>query len=204
MNTGGVVLCGGKSSRMGRPKAWIEFRGETLLARTCRVLAVAVDPIVVVAAPDQELPPVAAPVAVVRDPVEHEGPLRGIAEGLSALPGDVPAAYVSSCDVPLLNPEFVEFMVNQLGDADIAIPFIDGRHHPLAGVYRRQVADTARHLLAHDRRRPIFLFDHHVVVEVTEEQFKTVDPNLDSLRNINTPDEFRRLTSDHDEFGRED
>ena len=48
-NVGGIVLCGGQSRRMGRPKAWLPFAGETMLARVVRLLSEAVSPIVVVA-----------------------------------------------------------------------------------------------------------------------------------------------------------
>ena len=58
MKVGGIVLCGGQSTRMGRPKAWLPFAGELMLQRVVRLLGTAVQPIVVVAAPEQELPTV--------------------------------------------------------------------------------------------------------------------------------------------------
>src|SRR5947209_18374683 len=110
--TAGVVLCGGQSSRMGRPKAWLPFGGETMLARVARLVAEAgLAPVLAVAAPDQELPPLPAGVEVVRDPEPHGGPLQGIAVGLAALVGRADAAYVSGCDVPLLRPAFVRRLV---------------------------------------------------------------------------------------------
>ena len=57
MRTGGIVLCGGRSSRMGRPKAWLPFGGELMLPRIVRILREVVEPVVVVAASDQEVPP---------------------------------------------------------------------------------------------------------------------------------------------------
>ena len=67
----GIVLCGGQSSRMGRAKAWLPFAGETMLARVVRLLSEVVRPIVVVAAPGQDVPPVPADVELVRD--EEQG-----------------------------------------------------------------------------------------------------------------------------------
>src|SRR5688572_12132394 len=106
LSVGGIVLCGGKSQRMGRPKAWLPFLGESMLSRVVRLLRQVVDPVVVVAAPGQKLPPLRAEVTVIRDKHEGKGPLAGIAAGLHALAGKVDAAYVSSCDVPLLQPAF--------------------------------------------------------------------------------------------------
>ena len=77
--TAGVVLCGGQSSRMGRPKAWLPFGGEVMLVRVVRLLGEVVSPLVVVAAPGQDVPALPADVAVVRDPERGRGPLQGLA-----------------------------------------------------------------------------------------------------------------------------
>src|SRR5689334_3654987 len=125
----GIVLCGGRSSRMGRPKAWLPFGGELMLQRVARVLRGVVDPVVVVAAPGQDVPELPAGVAVVRDEVEGRGPLQGLAAGLAALAGKADAAYLSSCDVPFLTPGFVRRMVELLGGASIAVPKVGDFHH---------------------------------------------------------------------------
>src|SRR5262245_18679637 len=101
---GGVVLCGGRSSRMGQPKAWLPFAGEPLLARVVRLVGEAASPVVVVAAAGQELPPLLADVEIVRDPEPDRGPLQGLAAGLAALRGRAAAAFVTSCDAPFLRP----------------------------------------------------------------------------------------------------
>src|SRR3954470_13122208 len=100
MKVGGVILCGGRSSRMGRPKAWLPFGGELMLRRVVRVLRGVVEPVVVVAAPGQDVPELPAEVAIVRDEIEGKGPLAGLAAGLAALEGKAEATYLSSCDVP--------------------------------------------------------------------------------------------------------
>src|SRR5437016_1263866 len=107
MRVGGIVLCGGQSKRMGKPKAWLPFAGQTMLGHIINILNDVVRPIVVVAAPDQDIPPVPKDVSVVRDDREGRGPLEGLAAGLAALEGQAEAAYVSSCDVPFLRPAFI-------------------------------------------------------------------------------------------------
>ena len=91
---------------MGRPKAWLPFGPERMLQRVVRLVgsAVGVGPIVVVAAPGQDLPPLPDRVTVVRDPVSGRGPLQGLAAGLAALPDAVELAYASATDVPFLQP----------------------------------------------------------------------------------------------------
>lgn len=192
---GGIVLCGGKSSRMGTAKADLDFAGETMLARICRTLNEVVSPVVVVAAPEQQVPAIPIRITVVRDPVAYDGPLRGIAEGLAALPADVDAAYVTSCDVPLLTVAWIRFLIGCLGDADIAVPHVNGRPHPLSGVYRQATASTARRLLGEGRFRPAFLFDLHPTRFVTADELTSVDPALEALLNVNTPEEYTALRS---------
>ena len=107
MRTGGIVLCGGRSSRMGRPKAWLPFGDEVMLQRVVRVLREVVDPVVVVAAPGQDVPELPSRCHDRPRRGRGAGPLGGLAAGLAALEGKADAAYLSSCDVPFLKPEFV-------------------------------------------------------------------------------------------------
>ena len=82
MTAGGIVLCGGKSTRMGAPKATLPFGPETMLQRVVRLLGTVVSPIVVVAAREQVLPELPDGVIVTRDEREQQGPLEGLRAGL--------------------------------------------------------------------------------------------------------------------------
>jgi molybdopterin-guanine dinucleotide biosynthesis protein A len=191
---GAIVLAGGRSTRMGRDKASIPFDGTTLLGRVVATLATVVDELLVVVRAGQALPPlpaVAAPVRIVFDEVEDRGPLAGLATGLASLAA--PIAYVSSCDAPLLVPDFVRAMCAALRDADVAMPEVDGRLHPLAGVYRRDpTLAAARGLLARGRLRPVFLLETLVGVRVQAARLRAADPELRSLENVNTPEDLER------------
>ena len=190
------MLCGGKSSRMGVPKATLPFGPETMLQRVVRLLGQTVSPIAVVAAREQVLPDLPADAIVTWDEREARGPLEGLRAGLKALPASVEAAYVTSCDVPLLIPGFVERMLELLGDFDIAVMEIDGFPHPLSAVYRRDTLPQVESLLAQDRLRPVFLFDSVRTRRVRPEEMRTVDPQLDTLRNLNTPEDYEAALVD--------
>jgi molybdopterin-guanine dinucleotide biosynthesis protein A len=187
---GGIVLCGGQSKRMGRPKAWLPFAGELMLPRVVRRLGEAVNPVVVVAAPDQDVPPLPADIRIVRDEEKGRGPLQGLAAGLTALRGRVEAAYLSSCDVPFLQPAFVRRLMDLLGDHAICVPRVGDYHHPLAAVYRLEVADAVARLLAEDRLRPFFLFEAVPTRIVEAGELADVDPSFQTLRNLNTPADY--------------
>jgi len=190
MAEAGIVLCGGKSTRMGSSKALLPFGSETMLQRVVRLLGQVVSPMVVVAAIDQELPALPRDVIVARDEREARGPLEGLRAGLKALPPDVDAAYVTSCDVPLLVPNFVRQMLELAHGYDIAVMEIDGFTHPLSAVYRQTTLPRIESLLAEDRLRPAFLFDAVRTRRVKPEEMTSADPQLHTLRNLNTREDY--------------
>src|SRR5262249_30308151 len=136
LRIGGIVLCGGRGSRMGRPKAWLPFGDELILPRVVRLVGDVVRPVVVVAAPEQDVAPLPAVVARVRDAEEGRGPLQGLLAGLVALRGQADAAYLSSCDVPFLQPAFVRRLIELVGEHAVCVPRVGDYHHPLAALYR--------------------------------------------------------------------
>jgi molybdopterin-guanine dinucleotide biosynthesis protein A len=188
--TGGIVLCGGLSSRMGSPKALLPFGPETMLQRVVRVLGTVVSPIVVVAAEGQGLPDLPAGTIFTRDEREARGPLEGIRAGLRALPQHVEAAYITSCDVPLLVPAFVQRMIDLAEGYDIAVTEIDGFAHPLSAIYRRSALPHAEALLAEDQLRVSHLFTRVRTRRVPTSEMIAVDPELQTLRNLNTKEDY--------------
>ena len=189
----GIVLAGGRSSRMGTPKAALEWHGSTLLRRVVGVVGRSLDgPVVVVRAPEQELPELPDGVEVVEDAREGRGPLQGLAAGLAAVRERAHAAYASSTDVPLLHPRFIRQVLAALDDdVDVVLPEVGGFRHPLAAVYRTELVDVVERLIAEDRMRPAFLFEACRVRRLdadallADPALAALDPDLDSVLNLN-------------------
>lgn len=196
LRCGGIVLCGGASSRMGTSKAWLPFGDETLLQRVVRIVGEVVAPVVVVAAPGQELPRLPRDVLIAYDARPGRGPLEGVRSGLNALHGQVGAAFVTSCDAPLLRPELVRRTIDLLGEHEAAAPRIDGRWHPLTAVYRLAILARVERMLNTDQLRMSDLLVASNVREVTRHELAAVDPALDSLRSCNTPEEYEQAMAD--------
>ena len=191
MTIGAVVLCGGKSSRMGTSKAMLPFGDETMLQRVVRLVSSVTPQIVVVAAADQALPDLPDSVAIARDQAEAQGPLEGLRVGLSALPESCTGAFACSCDLPGLAPKAVEQMIAGLNDnLDIVVPKEGKFHHPLFAVYRCTVVPVIEALLAAERRRPVFLFDECRTKRIDVEELRAADPELNSFENMNTPEAY--------------
>jgi molybdopterin-guanine dinucleotide biosynthesis protein A len=185
---------------MGQAKAWLPFGDEFLLQRVTRVVGEAVEPVVVVAAAYQEIPKLPAEVLRADDESEGRGPLQGFVTGLRALEGRVEAAYLSSCDVPFLLPAFIKRMVRLLQDArtgtlqtnrpEVAVPRVGGRLHPLAAVYCTSVLPRLQEFLDLNQLRMTSLFDTLPTRVVEAHELADLDPRLQSLRNLNTPEEY--------------
>jgi molybdenum cofactor guanylyltransferase len=199
----GIVLAGGRSSRMGTPKAALEWHGSTLLRRTAGIAARATDgPVVVVRAQGQALPALPAQVEVIDDPREGMGPIQGLAAGLAAIAGRAEIAFVCSTDMPFLHPAFVRRVLRAAAEgADVGLPIARGYPQPLAAAYRTTLAPVAERLVKEGRLRPAFLFDECVVTRLDEAALRAdpilaaLDPDLDSVVNINEPADYEAARS---------
>jgi molybdopterin-guanine dinucleotide biosynthesis protein A len=189
----GIVLAGGRSSRMGTPKAALEWHGSTLLRRTAGIMLRATDgPVMVVRAPGQELPELPAQVEVIEDPREGLGPVQGLAAGLAAAEGRAEIAFVCSTDMPFLHPAFVRRVLRAAAaGADVGLPVARGYPQPLAAAYRTALAPVVGRLVAENRLRPAFLFEECQVTRLDETALRedpvlaALDPHLDSVVNVN-------------------
>jgi molybdenum cofactor guanylyltransferase len=196
---GGIVLAGGRSERMGRPKAELDWHGDPLVEVVCRTLERAgAAPVVVVRAKGQHLPPLPVTAEIVEDVRPARGPLEALAAGLRAIRATTELVFVSAVDAPFLVPAFVSCVVRAVEAAtDAAVPVHEGRAHPLAAAYRvlptlqaveRRLAGTdlsVRGLLDDLRVRRL-----DVAALLADPELRAADPKLDSLLNLNTPQDY--------------
>jgi molybdopterin-guanine dinucleotide biosynthesis protein A len=188
---GAIVLAGGRSRRMGAPKALLDWHGGTLVRRTTGILQRIADPVVVVHADGQALPPLVG-VERAADRAPDRGPLEGIAAGLRAVAGRCPAVFVSGTDLPLLHPDLVLALATGRGEHDVAVPVADGHVHHLCAVYRTDLLPAVEQQLAGDRLRVGRLLEGIDVLRLDA----TTLPHPESLRNLNTDDSYRRALAE--------
>src|SRR6476646_6482446 len=130
-----IVLAGGRSSRMGKPKALLQFVRLPLISHIVSTLAPLSGEVIVVASPGQDLPPL--PATVVHDEVAYLGPVAGICYGLKTARHY--ASFVTACDTAFLNPALIAYLISQLAHYDAVVPHWKGRLQPLHAVYRTSV-----------------------------------------------------------------
>lgn len=133
----GAVLAGGRSTRMGTDKAFVAWRGRPLVAVAVAALAgTGVQRVLAIGGDGPRLAALDVGVRVepVADRYPGEGPLGGIVTALLAAGDDI--VVVLSCDLLRVEPAAVDAVLDALGEADAAVPMIDGRPQPMLAAYR--------------------------------------------------------------------
>ena len=199
MRLGALILAGGRSRRMGRPKESLPIANTTMLDWQCQTLLSCTNPVVTVGRdPGQALPKIPAEVDVTVDELPGEGPLAAIVAGLKHLRdhhgfGERDAAMTVGCDQPFLTADTVRWLSERLGDADVLMPQANNKLQPLTAIYRIAALEPAIKLLASGGRRPreiAALVNSRIV---TEDELRSHDPELRFLRNLNSPMDYESV-----------
>ena len=178
-----LVLAGGSSRRMGRPKAWLEV-GQTILLRWVadRLAPQFAEVLVSFAEPEQLEQPV--PYRVVFDRKHSAGPMAGIEAGLAAARHD--PVFVIACDMPYVTRHVATLAVAAARMCDAAVPRIDGRPEPVCAAYRRSALPHITDSLDAGQRRAA---DVLATLDITWLE----DIESDVMRSLNTPDDYLRF-----------
>lgn len=192
--TVGILLFGGESRRMGEPKWRLPFGAETMIERIARTMSAVIDTLILVGPADGELPALelsGVRVVMMRDRAPGLGPLEGLAVGLTqAAQTGAEFALAAACDTPLLQADFARWMLSIAPGFDAVVARDDHGQHPLPAVYSTRLAGALEKLFEAGERRAAALADLGNTRRVSLEEIRTIDPELLSLRNVNTPEEY--------------
>jgi molybdopterin-guanine dinucleotide biosynthesis protein A len=186
-NVTGVVLAGGKSSRMGQNKAMLVYDNkpliETVVERLSGIFSKVVlsvnDPL---AFPQLNLPHVA-------DVYPNTGPLGAIA---SVLETGESRIFAVACDMPFLNPRLIQFLCS-LETHDAVIPVWGEKPEALHAVYSAALLPTFQFWLNHGRYKIIDAIEESSVLYLLQQEIAKIDPDGQSFRNINTPADYELI-----------
>lgn len=182
----GLVLAGGASQRMGRDKAFLELGGRPLIQIVVERMMMVCDEVIIVAGEVSSYEGLG--VAVVRDRFQDVGVLGGLHAGLAAASQEL--ALAVGCDMPFLKPEVLRAFATWAEGYDVALLSHNGYVEPLHGAYRRTCLSPIESAIRAGKRRIISFFPWVRVRTVTPEDLASIDPELDSFRNLNTPEEW--------------
>jgi molybdopterin-guanine dinucleotide biosynthesis protein A len=185
----GVILCGGRSTRMGVDKATITLGGTTLLARALAHLDQVCDPVLI--APGDTGATVAGRQSVA-DAVPHAGPLGGMVAALRATPH--PLLAVVAVDLPWINPRLIRMLAALVGDCDVAVCETAGGVEPLHAVYSTTILGAAEAALAGPDRSLRRLIARTKARRVAEREWRVAGISELFARNLNSPEDLAAVS----------
>jgi molybdopterin-guanine dinucleotide biosynthesis protein A len=178
-----LVLAGGDSRRMGRPKAWLKVGDTVLLRYVVDRLAPAFSEVMVsFAEPEQLEEPV--PYRIVFDRKPAAGPLAGIEAGLLEAHNEV--VFAVACDMPYVTQDVALVAVAAARACDAAIPRIDGRPEPVCGAYRRSALPLIAGAINMGRFKAA-----DIAAELDVTWLEGLDPEL--FKSLNTTEDLERF-----------
>ena len=182
------IVAGGKSTRMGRDKAFLEVGGRTLLARALDV-AGAVAQEVRIAGDAQKF---AVFGRVVEDIYRESGPLGGIHAALEG--SNTELNLMLAVDLPFVQPKFLKYLIlrAQGTGAVVTVPHAGGGLQPLCAVYRRSFAKVAERALRNGKNKIDALFVEVETQVLGEEELSRAGFGAEMFRNLNTPSEWEQ------------
>lgn len=181
-----LVLAGGKSRRMGQPKALLPFGNTTLLGAVVERLRPLFHKVLVVAREKESLREIDA--QVLTDDRRERGPLVGLARGLAAT--ETPWCFVVGCDMPFLQPEVIKYMARLLDRCDVLAPVVEGRLQTLHAFYSRRCLSLATQLLDTGSVSLRALLAACQVRTIDVAELAHLDPGFLSFKDVDTIKEY--------------
>lgn len=183
----GVILAGGRASRMGgRDKAFAAVDGEPIAVRTVRLFQRLFPEVLVATNRPERFAGLG--VTTVADRFPGAGPLAGLHASLLA--ARHPHVFVVACDMPRLDPNVIRFLVARIGATDAVVPCWEGDVEPLHAVYATRCAPLVEARLRAGRFALREFLAGVRVDYVTEAELSAVRGAAASLTNVNTPEEL--------------
>lgn len=189
MLASGFVLAGGRSSRMGTDKAFLDFDGRTLLARSLDLLCALTTEVRIVGPADK----FAAYGSVIEDVYAGRGPLAGIHAALTASTTEL--NLILAVDLPLITESLLRFLIEQsaASEAVVTVPRVAGGYQPLCAVYRRAFAPIAQAALESGKNKIDALFTTATLRVLEESELDRFAFHAPMFENLNSPEDLRRV-----------
>jgi molybdopterin-guanine dinucleotide biosynthesis protein A len=185
----GVILAGGLSRRYGLNKAFLEICGIRLIDRVIEEMKDIFKRLILVANEGGDYEYLGIP--IVEDIVKGLGPIGGIYTGLMSISDQ--AGFFVACDMPLINRQFVRYMVDIKDNYAAVVPLVAKGVEPLHAIYAQSCLGPIKSLIESRRYQVKLVYDQIPVRYVKEDEIRRFCSPRRVFININTPDEFAKI-----------
>lgn len=185
----GIILSGGRNSRMGMNKAFLEIKGIRIIEHTVTLFKTIFDEVIIVT--NEPLAYLDLGVTIVADIYPDKGVLGGLYTGLFYSRSDY--AFVSGCDMPFLQADFIKYMISRAPGYDIVIPDAGDGIEPLHAVYGRSCLPAILNRLKQGKQQIREFFKGLRMHTLTSAEIDTFDPAHQMFINVNTCEDFQKI-----------
>ena len=182
----GVILAGGKSSRIGQDKSFLHLNGKPLIEVAIDNLSEIFKSLLIIT--NNPKPYKTFGIRVAGDRIKDCGPLGGIYTGLSI--SENMNNFVVACDMPFLDKELISYMIEEIGDYDVVIPKFNGRLQPLCAIYSKNCIKPIENQIFNQKLKIVDFFKDVKVKIIENEEIKKIESAERSFFNINTPEDL--------------
>ncbi|MDP1744959.1 MAG: molybdenum cofactor guanylyltransferase [Bacteroidota bacterium] len=185
-NITGIILAGGKSSRMGSDKGIVNLNEKKFIEHILAAVLPNVNEVLIIANNDNYNN---LGYKVIKDKIKDCGPLGGIYTGL--MNSKTENNIVVSCDIPFINSDLVKYIIENTSNADITVPVYKGNIEPLCAVYTKRTSDQIYNLIMNKDLKIQNILKYFITKElfITKMQKFYTDK---LFVNINTPEELKQ------------
>ena len=189
-NITGIILAGGKSSRMGEDKSFILFLGRPLIEVLIDKISPLFSDLIIVTNKPQLYKKYG--IRTEADLVKDKGPLAGIYTGLISSKDSY--NFVFACDMPFLNQDLIKYILKEADGYDVVIPEYEGRFQPLCAIYSKECIAPIEDGLSKNKLKIIDFLKHVKVRRINEKEISRFISYQSPFVNINTPQDIHVLS----------
>ncbi|MEK6410788.1 MAG: molybdenum cofactor guanylyltransferase [Acidobacteriota bacterium] len=187
----GFITAGGRSSRMGKDKAWLELGGRPLIEHVIAALEPVTTRVAIIAN-SPEYARLGFPVFA--DSQAGIGPLEAIRTALAS--ADTSRIVLAGCDLPFVTAELFKFLLSIPGSQQAIVPVgADGKLEPLCAIYSSEALPAVTDLIARDKKKISLLFDQIPTRLVAFEELRHLAGSPLFFENVNTPEDYERISA---------
>jgi len=180
----GVILAGGRNSRIGQNKAFLEIGGKMIIKKTIEIYKKIFDEILIITNTPEDYQYLG--LKVYTDLIPNRGSLGGIYTGLHYSKSDY--TFFSACDMPFLNEKVIRHIIKGARDYDIIVPYYKHRLHPLHAVYSKRCLPIFKGMVEENRLKIKALFLKFRVKKIAD----IPETRLPPFSNINTKEDYKQ------------
>ncbi|MBL1213878.1 MAG: molybdenum cofactor guanylyltransferase [Ignavibacteriae bacterium] len=191
----GIILAGGKSTRMGVNKSFLKIGDETIIERIFLLMNSIFNKVIIITNTPEEY--VSLGVPVFKDIYVGKGPMGGIHSGLTH--SSTEKNFVISCDVPLMTREMIEYIIEYKSDKPVKYCEAAGYHQPMAGYYTKAILNELETVITSSDKnieKPFHNFLKEINSEIIHPQEKSFYKD-EIFFNMNGPKDYEWLIANY-------